>query len=69
MDEVEQERYDIALLLLYSAERIFTQEKLYEALHNGMSTGFSADPFVIVKIQEFLADKGVLARLRKLITN
>ncbi len=50
------EEYDIALLLIFTAERILVRRKYFEATHDGMSTSFSDDPFVLMKMQEFLAD-------------
>ncbi len=65
----EQDIYDCALLLLFSASRMILNRKVYEAMHGGLSTGYEEDPFVIVKIQEFLADKIILERLEKILKN
>ncbi len=57
----EQEKYDVALLLVYSAERQLTQQKVYEALQG--ITLHPVDPFVLIKLQEFLSQKEVGERL------
>ncbi len=57
MTEKEQEQFDIALLLVYSAERQLTQQKVYEALQ-GIAL-HPIDPFVLIKLQSFLSEKGV----------
>ncbi len=61
MTKEEQEQYDVALLLVYSAERQLTQQKVYEALQG--ITLHPIDPFVLIKLQSFLSEKGVQERL------
>ncbi len=61
MDAKEQENYDVALLLVYSAERQLTQQKVFESLQGQVLNPI--DPFVLIKLQEFLSEKGVHARL------
>ncbi len=61
MTAEEQEQYDVALLLVYSAERQLTQQKVYEALQG--VTLHPIDQFVLIKLQEFLAGKEVQERL------
>ncbi len=65
MTKEEQEQYDVALLLVYSAERQLTQQKVFEALH-GISLN-PVDPFILIKLQEFLAGKEVRERLLTLL--
>ncbi len=60
------EEYDIALLLIFTAERLLTRRKYFEATHNGMSTSFSDDPFILIKMQEFLNDPKVKERMEEL---
>ncbi len=67
MTAEEQERFDVAVLLVFSAERQLTQQKVYEALQG--TPLCPTDPFVLIKLQEFLAEKGVQERLKKLLTN
>ncbi len=60
------EEYDIALLLIFTAERLLVRRKYFEATHDGMSTSFSDDPFVLMKMQEFLADPKIKERIAEL---
>ncbi len=60
------EEFDIALLLIFTAERLLVRRKYFEATHNGMSTSFSDDPFVLLKMQEFLADPLIKKRMEEL---
>ncbi len=60
------EEFDIALLLIYTAEKLLVRRKYFEATHNGMSTSFSDDPFILVKMQEFLQDPIVKKRMEEL---
>ncbi len=60
------EEFDIALLLIFTAERLLVRRKYFEATHNGMSTSFSDDPFVLIKMQEFLADPIIKERMEEL---
>ncbi len=62
-----QEEFDIALLLIFSAERLLTARKVHEAFHNGSSAGFEENPFLLIKLQEYLADKKIRRRLETLI--
>ncbi len=62
-----QEELDIALLLLITVERMFVSRKVYEAMHDGISTSFSDDPFVLIKLQEYLSDPKIKARLYELL--
>ncbi len=65
MDAKEQENYDVALLLVYSAERQLTQQKVFESLQGQVLNPI--DPFVLIKLQEFLSGKEVRERLLKLL--
>ncbi len=60
------EEFDIALLLLFTAERLLVRRKYFEATHDGMSTSFSDDPFVLIKMQEFLNDPKIRERIAEL---
>ncbi len=60
------EEFDIALLLIYTAEKLMVRRKYFEATHDGLSTSFSDDPFVLVKLQEFLSDPLIKARMEEL---
>ncbi len=62
MTAEEQEQYDVALLLVYSAERQLTQQKVYESLKGGTPL-YPVDPFVLIKLQEFVTKKEVQERL------
>ncbi len=66
MTAEEQEQYDVALLLIYSAERQLTQQKVYESLKGGTPL-YPIDPFVLIKLQEFVTKKEVRERLLTII--
>ncbi len=60
------EEYDVALLLIFTAERLLVRRKYFEATHGGLSTSFSDDPFVLLKMQEFLNDPRIRERIAEL---
>ncbi len=60
------EEYDVALLLIFTAERLLVRRKYFEATHDGLSTSFSDDPFILIKMQEFLQDPIVKKRMEEL---
>ncbi len=62
----KDEEFDVALLLLFTAERLLVRRKYFEATHDGMSTSFSDDPFILIKIQEFLTYPKVKERMKEL---
>ncbi len=63
----EKEEFEIALLLLYSVNQIYIERKMYEAFHGGSLAGFEDNPFVDIKIQQFLTDKKINERLKELL--
>ncbi len=65
MDDLQEELFDICVLLLFAAERQCTKRKLHEALNNGLSSTFFDDPMLIIKMQEFLAEQTVKVRLER----
>ncbi len=69
MEQKEQEDFDIALLLLFSAERTMVKRKVYEGMHNGMTLGFSDNPYVLIQIQNFLSEESNRERLERLLKN
>ncbi len=65
-EEHYPEEFDIALLLIFTAEKLLVRRKYFEATHDGMSTSFSDDPFVLMKMQEFLAESKIKERIAEL---
>ncbi len=59
--------FDVALLLIFSSERFLTARKVYEAFHNGSAIGFQDDPFLLIQLQQYLADKKIRERLVELL--
>ncbi len=62
----KEEEFDIALLLLFATEKLLVRRKYFEATHDGMSTIFSDDPFILIKLQEFLTDSKIKERIKEL---
>ncbi len=62
----KDEELDIALLLIFAVERLLVRRKYFEATHDGMSTSFSDDPFILMKMQEFLTDPKIKERMEVL---
>ncbi len=65
-EEHYAEEYDVALLLLFTAEKLLVRRKYFEATHDGMSTSFSDDPFILIKMQEFLTEPTIKKRMEQL---
>ncbi len=65
-EEHYPEEFDIALLLVFTAERLLVRRKYFEATHDGLSTSFSDDPFILIKMQEFLAEPIIKKRMEEL---
>ncbi len=66
MNKEETEQFDVTLLLLFSAERRFTEQKAYEAIHGGL-VGYYSDPFLLIKLQEHLTEPKVRERLETIL--
>ncbi len=56
-----------ALALLFAAESLLLERKIYEAFHNGLSIGFEDNPHVLIEIQRFLLKKNAREKLQKLL--
>ncbi len=66
-NSTKSEEFDVALLLLYAAERSLTSRKIHEAFHNGSSIGYKENPMVIIKLQQYLSEKKIKERLEELL--
>ncbi len=59
---------DVAILLVYAAERAIRKRKITEALV-GYPSDYGDDAFILVKMQQFLHYKDVKGRLVELLKN
>ncbi len=69
MEQNKEDAFDVALLLLFSAERLMVKRKVFEALHNGLAIGLVDNPVILMEIQKFLLEKSISERLQKLLKN
>ncbi len=59
------EEYDVALMLIYLAEREMMQQKYIDIVNENLSS----DPFVLMKLQEFLTNPTINRRVKELTIN